>query len=100
MRAGQLLFHSTPADPCTDHLIPLHHASTGLRGVAATNCVGLSHKTRLRRRWRLSCVVGRHRHRGLGGAAAAASVGWICLLDACLTAGLRQDRRCLLLGFL
>eukprot|EP01049_Picozoa_sp_SAG25_P027515 SAG25_NODE_14367_length_255_cov_5.230769_1_plen_75_part_01 len=43
-------------------------------------------------------MVGRHRHRGLGGAAAAASVGWICLLDACLTAGLRQDRRCLLLG--
>ena len=93
MRAGQLLFHSTPADPCTDYLILLEHPRAGWRGVAATNCVDLSHKRRVRRIWRLSCGGGRHRHRGLGAAAAAASIDWICLLYACLTAGLRQDRR-------
>ena len=73
-------FNSTPADPCTDHLILLEHPRAGWRGVAATNCVGLSLKPPVKGGCRLICVVGRHRHRGLGAAAAAASVGWICLL--------------------
>ena len=93
-------FNSTPADPCTDHLILLEHPRAGWRGVPGTICVGLALKLLVRGGCRLICVVGRHHHRGAWAAAAAASVGWICLLDACLTAGLRQDRRCLLLGFL
>ena len=44
MRAGQLLFHSTPADPCTDHLILLEHPRAGWRGVTATNCARLALK--------------------------------------------------------
>ena len=35
-------------DPCTDHLILLEHPRAGWRDVAATNCVDLSHKTRVR----------------------------------------------------
>ena len=47
MRAGQLLFHSTPADPCTDYLILLEHPRAGWRGVTATNCARLSLKPRV-----------------------------------------------------
>ena len=61
-------------------------ASGGLS--LGTICVGLSLKLLVRGGCRLICVVGRHRHRGAWAAAAAVSVGWICLLYACLTAGL------------
>ena len=44
MHAGQLLFKSTPANPCKDHLILVEYAHAGWRGATATNCVGLALK--------------------------------------------------------
>ena len=83
MRASHPLVQQHPGalvDPCTDHLILLEHPRAGWRGVTATTCVGLSLKLLVRGGCQLSCGGGRHRHWGLRAAAAAVSVGWICLL--------------------
>ena len=78
MHAGQLLFKSTPAGPCKDHLILVENARSGWRGATATNCVGLA----------LNVTFGCGPHSAVvgdaitigdwGGAAAAALPGWIC----------------------